>query len=63
MAPATRRSKVISPLPALALRPGVLPAPAVVPGDQSATSSKVLAQVDKRERSLGAPVVLDVPDP
>ena len=25
--------------------------------------SKVLAQVDKRERSLGASVVLDVPDP
>jgi hypothetical protein len=37
--------------------------PAVVPGDQAASSSKVLAQVDTRERSLGAPVVLEVPDP
>src|SRR5215211_1259986 len=35
----------------------------VVREPQAASSSKMLSQVDTRERSLGASVVFDVPDP
>jgi hypothetical protein len=47
MASATPAVKGHLLLPASPLRPRVVPAPAVVPLDQAASSSKVLSQVDK----------------